>query len=108
MLALICAALAAVGQLLFKLGAVYVTGEVTSWLLNWRVVSGMVLYGVSAILFVVALKHGELTVLYPLIATSYVWVALLSDRFLGETVSMGRWVGIGLIISGISVIAAVR
>ena len=108
MLALICAVLAAVGQLLFKLGAVYVTGEIASWLANWRVMSGMLLYGLSAVLFVLALKHGKLTVLYPLIATSYIWVALLSNRFLGEPVSLGRWIGIGLIISGISVVAIVR
>ena len=34
---------------------------------------------------VISLANGELSVLYPLISLSFIWVALLSSRFLQET-----------------------
>ena len=65
----------------------------------------MVLYGSSALLFVWALKHGKLSVLYPLIGTSYIWVSLFATRFLGESLSVFQWLGIVLIVSGIALVA---
>jgi uncharacterized membrane protein len=53
---------------------------------------------------VVALKQGYLSILYPVLATSYIWVALLSVRFLGEPFSTTQWIGTALIIGGISLI----
>ena len=103
-LVLFCGLLGALGQLLFKLGSASVSLNISSWLVNWKVLLGMALYSFSAVLFIVALKHGNLSVLYPLIATSYIWVALLAIRFLGEPFSLLKWLGIALIIGGISLI----
>lgn len=64
----------------------------------------MGLYGISAILFIVALKHGNLSVLYPVIATSYVWVTLISFRVLHEPVSIAKFLGIALILCGVMLI----
>ena len=100
-LAAICALLGSTGQLLFKLGSSSVTLSLASWLTNVKVIGGMILYGLSAILFIFALKYGSLSVLYPVIATSYVWVALLSNRVLGEQLSLPTWGGITLILFGI-------
>ena len=66
--------------------------------------AGFFLYGVSAIGFIIALKHGRLSLLYPVIATSYVWVTLLSSWVLGEKITPQHWIGILLILSGIVVI----
>ncbi len=103
-LVLITAFLAAVGQLLFKLGAVLVSSDIWSWILNWRLIIGLVLYGMGFILVVVALKRGNLSIVYPLLATSYIWVAILSIRFLGESFAVTQWIGIALIIGGIGLI----
>lgn len=103
-LALITALLAAVGQLLFKWGAASISSNLWSWLLNWQLMAGLVLHGVGFVLLVVALKHGNLSILYPFLATSYIWVALLSVRFLGEPLSMVQWVGVALIIGAITLI----
>jgi len=104
-LVLFCALLGALGQLFFKLGSASVSANISSWLANWKVLLGMALYGISAVLFIVALKHGNLSVLYPLIATSYIWVALIATKFLGEPSSPLKWLGIALIIGGVSLIA---
>lgn len=66
--------------------------------------TGFILYGVSAVGFIIALKHGRLSLLYPVIATSYVWVTLLSSWVLGEKITSQHWIGIALILSGIVVI----
>jgi len=102
--AMICALAGSMGQLLFKTGSASVGMSLSSWLTNWRVLAGFFLYGVSAIGFIVALKHGKLSLLYPVIATSYIWVTLLSVWFLGEKANMYHWVGIALILSGVAII----
>lgn len=103
-LILITAFLAAVGQLYFKWGAASISVSLWSWLLNWQLVIGVALHGVGFVLLVIALKHGNLSILYPVLATSYIWVALLSIRFLGEPFSMFQWVGLTLVLGGISLI----
>ena len=89
-LAALCALLGSSGQLLFKLGSSSVMLNFGSWVTNVKVITGMMLYGVSAILFIFALKYGSLSVLYPVIATSYIWVALLSNKVLGEPLSLPK------------------
>ena len=103
-LAALFALLGSSGQLLFKLGSASVVLSLGSWVTNLEVISGMTLYGLSAILFIIALKHGSLSVLYPVIATSYVWVALVSNKVLGEPMSLLKWGGIALILLGITLI----
>ena len=51
-----------------------------------------------------ALKGRELSRLYPIIALTYVWVTFLSVMFLGEHVNFFRALGIGLIVSGVSIL----
>jgi len=104
--ALSCAFLGAIGQLLFKLGSASVTLNPLTWLANWEVMGGLALYGVSAILFIGALKHGNLSILYPLIATSYVWVTILSVLILGEARSLLNWIGLLILVAGVALIAS--
>jgi len=51
-----------------------------------------------------ALRHGNVSILYRVLATSYIWVALLSTFFLSEPFPLVRWIGVALIIGGIGVI----
>jgi multidrug transporter EmrE-like cation transporter len=71
---------------------------------NWRIIAGIGCYGVSSILFIPALRGGDLSVLYPLVASSYIWVSIWSVIFLKERMTTLKIVGIGIIIAGISVI----
>ena len=67
-----------------------------------ELILGIALLGITAVLFIIALRGGELTVLYPLMATSYVWVAIASP-FLFPSDSLGvlKLAGIGSIILGV-------
>jgi uncharacterized membrane protein len=48
---------------------------------------------------------GDLSVLYPLIALSYVWVSFLSYFVLKEPVSIVNFIGYAVIIVGVSLAA---
>lgn len=96
-----CALLGAFGQLFFKLSSGQLTANPISWV-NFKLILGLSLYGFATIGFLFALKHGELSLLYPIIATSYVWVAVLSVLMLGETMFFMNWIGILLIILGVT------
>ena len=65
------------------------------------VLLGLVLYGIGAVMLINALRFGEVTVLYPIIATSYIWVSLLSYFFLKEAMNMLKLAGVFIIIAGI-------
>jgi uncharacterized membrane protein len=65
---------------------------------------GLFFYGIATILFVPSLKGGELSVLYPFVATSYIWVSLLSTKMLGENMSVQKWLGIIFILIGVTLV----
>jgi uncharacterized membrane protein len=71
---------------------------------NWHILAGIAVYGVSSILFIPALRGGDLSVLYPLVASSYIWVSIWSVLFLKERMTALKILGIVLIIAGISCI----
>ena len=90
----------AFAALLLKKGSKNVVG-VTSLVYNKKIIMGVILYGMSTVLFLPALKYGELSVLYPFVATTYIWVSILSINFLGEKMNIYKWSGIFLIIAGV-------
>jgi len=101
---LFCAVLGSMGQILLKLGSASVSFKLMSWIGNLKLMGGISMYALAAILFIFAIKHGNLSILYPLVATSYIWVAILSVRFLGEPFAFIKWIGIALILSGVCLI----
>ena len=68
---------------------------------NWNLIIGVLCYGFGTILFIPALKGGELSVLYPLAAVSYVLVCLYSIKMLKEKMNSLKWIGIALIMIGV-------
>ena len=65
---------------------------------------GIGAYGLATLLFIPALNGGDLSLLYPLVGTIYIWVSLFSARLLGERMSRRKWIGVGLIIFGVTLI----
>jgi drug/metabolite transporter (DMT)-like permease len=62
---------------------------------------GLFLYGMSSILWMVALSRGELSYLYPLIGAGYIITSLLAWFFFKENLTWIRFLGIFLISSGV-------
>ena len=88
-------------QLLYKFGSATLTFNITSILTNYYLLGGILLYAVGGILMILSFRGGEVSVLYPIIAMSYIWVSFLSIKFLGEIMNAYKWIGIISIIAGI-------
>lgn len=94
-------------QILYKFGADRLILDSNLWITitalfqNYHLIFGVSLYIVGGVLVIVALKGGEVTVIYPIIATSYIWVSFLSIYFLGESMNLLKWMGVFAIIAGI-------
>lgn len=97
-----CAFLGAVGQLFFKLGSSTITFNLLSWILNWQLILGLFFYGVSTLIFISTLKKADLSFAYPIIASSFIWVAFFSVICVDEVMHPSNWLGIILIIIGVS------
>ncbi len=98
--------LGAAAQVLMKIGTNHAVAHpgLVSLLTNIPLIAGYALYGVMTVMIVVAYKDGELSVLYPIISLSYVWVTALSYFVFHDSVNPLRLFGLGLIIGGVAVI----
>jgi drug/metabolite transporter (DMT)-like permease len=67
---------------------------------NAYVMGGLVLYMVSAFLWLGALSTLDVSFMYPLLSLAYVVTAVFAIIYLGETVTLSRWAGIGLVVIG--------
>ena len=100
-----CTILGAGAQVLMKTGAnQMVHPGLLGMLTNLPLMGGYCLYGISTVLLVVALKDGELSLLYPVIALTYVWVTVLSFLIFHDHINQWKLLGIVLIVSGVGVL----
>jgi multidrug transporter EmrE-like cation transporter len=110
LLVAMCTVFGAAAQMLIKAGAnklphlVGVLPNLFAMATNLELVAGYSLYGISTVLLVVALKHGELSLLYPVIALTYVWVAILSIVVFHEEMNLLRAAGVIVIVVGVAIL----
>ncbi|HIH17775.1 MAG TPA: EamA family transporter [Nanoarchaeota archaeon] len=74
-------------------------------LFNRYFLIGMGFYAISTIIYLNALKLGELSILFPIVSTTYIWVCLLSQKYLGEKMNGFKWFGILVILVGVALLA---
>ena len=100
-----------IGTLIGTVGAIFLKKAAKGFSLsikgifkNKYLIRGVFIYGFSSIIFIPALKFGELSVLYPFVSLSYVWITLASKIFLREKINRYKYAGIVFIIIGVSLI----
>ena len=99
-----CTILGAAAQLLMKIGMAHFNPQPIALLTNVPLIAGYALYGINTLMLVLALRDGELSMLYPIIALTYVWVTLLSYALLAERPNTFKNVGIAIIVAGVAVL----
>ncbi|MGQ9732538.1 MAG: EamA family transporter [Candidatus Zipacnadales bacterium] len=110
-LLLVAICLGATGQVLIKIGlrnlGTHPTPAVVvmSLFRSPFVASGFACYGISSVLYLLALSKLALSYAYPMIALSYVIVTVLAWRLLNESVPTLRIVGLSIIMFGVIVVA---
>ena len=108
MSSLIAVVLVIAGTVIGSFGAIFLKKGSTSLTLqpkelakNRQLLLGLFLYGLSTIPFIIALKYGQVSILYPITSLTNIWVCLLSPLMLGENMNLTKWAGIALIINGV-------
>ena len=69
------------------------------------ILGGVAAYAVSVVVWIVALSRVEVSVAYPMLSIGYVINALLAWWLFDEAVSLQRWLGIGVIVIGVALVA---
>jgi multidrug transporter EmrE-like cation transporter len=101
----LCGFVGSFGAVLLKAGAGRLEMNVRSIATNWRLAAGIGAYLLSSIFFVLGMRRGELSVLYPLVALGYLWTVVWSKLFFGEPLTKSKFVALGLIIAGMAMLA---
>lgn len=104
-LVMVAAALSVAAQVFFKFASQRAALSLAGTLFNVPLLLGFASYAIVALVFVNALKEGELTVLYPLLATSYIGVALVSPLFFDDSLNTMKVAGMLIVIMGVYFIA---
>ena len=105
LLTALAAFIGSIGQLEFKRGADNLQFDIKMLLTNYHLIIAVAVYALSTVLYVYALNKGQLSVLYPIIATSYIWTLLFSRIFLKEQIGLTGWAGVFFILLGVTLIA---
>ena len=109
MLVFCCTLVGAVAQMFIKTGADTLAhptllGAVLGMVTNPLLFTGYALYGFNTLLLAVALKDGELSILMPVIALTYVWVTVLCVVLLHESMNPLKFAGIATIVCGVAIL----
>jgi multidrug transporter EmrE-like cation transporter len=97
----VAAFIGALGQFLYKSGADSTDGSALSYLLNAKLLTGVVCYMLVMVLFVAAFKKGgALSVLYPVYASTFIWAAVISFFAFGTPIRMVNVFGMLLLVGG--------
>lgn len=78
--------------------------SINALMVNYRLWAGLALYGISTILLILALRDGALSMLYPVISLTYVWVTLISVFAFHETITLSKGAGIAVICVGVALL----
>jgi len=100
-IALISTVLGAFGSLFLKKGSKKFNLNIFEQIKNTHLILGIILFFFSILFYVFALRAERLSLIYPLTSFTYIWVALISIKFLGEKMNKYKWIGIVLIMLGI-------
>ena len=107
-LTLVAALFTSFSQLLFKRGltkrldSVY---DILKTLTNKTILLGLCGYAVSFTLYLIALQKSQLSVVFPIFASSFIFVTIISARLFKEKIGTYRILGVILIFIGITIVA---
>lgn len=108
--------LSALAQLVLKLGmsgagiqralaGESLIGSVAAVATDGRVLLGLFLYGVGAVLWLWVLAQTDLSFAYPFVGLGFILTMLFGFAFLGETVGLARLSGTLLIVAGVFLVS---
>jgi drug/metabolite transporter (DMT)-like permease len=101
---LICTLFTASGQFFFKHSAKTFQWDIVSLLTNYNLILGGCFYAMGAFLLIIALKYGDLSVVYPFVSLTFIWVMLISSIFFNEIINNFKVGAVIFIIFGVALV----
>lgn len=103
LLVLLASLIGSFGAVFLKLGAERLRYGLRH-IFNLKLATGLGLFVGSSVPFVMGLRHGELSVLYPMVSLGYVCTLFWSRLFFGEPITKAKMGALALIVAGITLI----
>ncbi|MCC7235505.1 MAG: EamA family transporter [Bryobacterales bacterium] len=93
------------GAAFLKSGADRLHRQIMTLITNWRLALGIFFFLASSLLYLRGIKHGELTILYPMVSLGNVWTLIWSRLIFHEPITRQKLTGVSLILIGIVFLA---
>ena len=75
-------------------------------LTNWVLILGLVCFAANVMIYTYALSGIRISIAYPIMVSGgFAIIAVVAWRYLGETMSVGQWAGVTLILIGVVLVA---
>ena len=103
-LVLVGSCIGSFGAVFLKAGAGKLHRDLRTLFFNWRLAAGVAMFLLSSFFFVLGVRKGELTILYPMVSLGYVWTLFWSRLFFKEPFTRYKLLGLALILFGIVVL----
>jgi multidrug transporter EmrE-like cation transporter len=100
LLVLLASLIGSFGAVYLKLGAAHMNRGFRH-ILNWELGFGIALFVGSSVPFVIGLRHGELSVLYPMVSFGYILTLFWSRLFFNEPITKLKIGALAMILTGI-------
>jgi multidrug transporter EmrE-like cation transporter len=93
----------AIGHFEFSMANVIPVG----WKLatEWHIVTALFCYGISVVVWILALSRVPVSIAFPMLSMAYVVNAVAAKYLLGEDFNVTKLVGMGVIIIGVIIIS---
>lgn len=109
-------AMSSVAQIFLKIGmsrpqmqGVLVQGShidiATNILTNWQVISGLGLYFIGALVWLLVLAQVDVSFAYPFVGLGFIFTMILGAIVLSETISLPRLIGTLFVVLGVVLVS---
>jgi len=88
------------GAVGLKAGAKRLEKNLASLVTNWPLALGIAGYLLSSVFFILGVRRGDLSVLFPMVSLGYIWTTIWSKVFFAETLTTAKLAGLGMILAG--------
>ena len=101
LLVLVASLFGSFGAVFLKAGSQKIRQGLRFLVLNARLGAGVALFLISSVFYVLGLKRGEVSVLYPMVSLANVWTLIWSRVFFKEPITRAKTMGVLLILVGV-------
>ena len=101
LLVLVASLFGSFGAVFLKAGSQKIRQGLRYLVLNARLGAGVALFLISSVFYVLGLKRGEVSVLYPMVSLANVWTLIWSRVFFKEPITRAKTMGVLLILVGV-------